>query len=275
VAISAAAASGLVLGGTVRPASAIFNGSPDGTSHPAVGIVYAQDQFGNLSFCSGELVHSEVYGEVLVTAAHCQEGFGTTPGAPVSVSFDPSPFTNPSATVFSSSFYADPNFDPSSASDIHDVAVVVFSPKQKPKHIQALPLAPIGSVDSLSVGPPSVGAPVTVVGYGLTGPGDFAGGVRTTGTMSLASVNPTVVTEDPNPGGTCQGDSGGAHIVTIAGKLYLAAITHSGGDTCGGGGDTSYRVDTAEVQSFVNAPFPAAPDAQPIPTLGKTPVPVP
>jgi secreted trypsin-like serine protease len=77
--------------------------------------------------------------------------------------------------------------------------------------------------------------------------------------MSLVSVNPWVVTEDENPSDTCEGDSGGAHIVTIGGTQYLGAITHAGVGTCGTGGDTAYRVDTAEVQSFINKPFTALP----------------
>ena len=57
----------------VGSAGAITDGQPDGTGHPYVGLMVAQDSHGNpLWRCSGTLLSSRVY----LTAGHCTRYLG-------------------------------------------------------------------------------------------------------------------------------------------------------------------------------------------------------
>ena len=57
---------------TAATAQAITNGSPDGTAHPAVGALVADQAYsdGTWTYCSGSLIAPSVF----LTAAHCGEG---------------------------------------------------------------------------------------------------------------------------------------------------------------------------------------------------------
>jgi hypothetical protein len=78
MAAAATAVAALVL---TSSASAITNGVPDGTGHPEVGALLAQQAFsdGTWEECTGTLISPTVF----LTAEHCDEGVSR-----VAVTFD-------------------------------------------------------------------------------------------------------------------------------------------------------------------------------------------
>jgi hypothetical protein len=99
------------------PAGAIVNGQPDGSGHPEVGALLAQQAFsdGTWAECSGTLISPTVF----LTAAHCDEGVSN-----VNVTFDSS-YVYPTGATFSGTWHADPAFSKAQG-DPHDIAVVVL-----------------------------------------------------------------------------------------------------------------------------------------------------
>jgi secreted trypsin-like serine protease len=237
----------LLLFGFGSSSYAITNGTYDGTAHPAVGAFF--DSQGD--FCSGALVRSDVYGTVLLTAAHCGGG---SSGVSVQVTFDPT--LSGSSQFYSGTFWTDPQWNPSNAfnfPDNHDVGVVVFGPAQKPK-VKPMPLAPLGSVDSLPLN-----SQITAIGYGLASANDYSSfGIRRDGTMFLTQVQDPYITTSPGPSNTCGGDSGGPELATMSGTVYVIAVTNYGDFGCNFYG-VDHAVDTSEVQSVVNAVYPNGP----------------
>lgn len=75
---------GLALG--LPQAAAIVNGTPDGTNHPNVGIVYLNGLPATAGFCSGSLLSPHEF----LTAGHCTFGFTLfgLSASQISVSFD-------------------------------------------------------------------------------------------------------------------------------------------------------------------------------------------
>src|SRR3954454_417343 len=110
--------SGVLLGGVLMgsPATAITNGTFDGSQHPAVGGLVSPTQYsdGTWIYCSGTLISPTVF----LTAAHCGEA-----DPRVGVTFDPA--YQAGDKVYYGTFHADPLYG-GSQSDPHDIAVVVF-----------------------------------------------------------------------------------------------------------------------------------------------------
>src|SRR4051794_17579060 len=130
------------------PSGAITFGSADGSGHPNVGGLVAEQAYsdGTWIYCSGTLVSPTVF----VTAAHCEEG------ARVRVSF--SSAYKDGDKVYSGTCHAAPAYN-QSQSDPHDLAVVVFDKEVKGIAPAALPKA--GSLSKLSGS-----QQFTSVGYG-------------------------------------------------------------------------------------------------------------
>src|SRR5829696_7497143 len=108
----------LLFGGLLAssPATAITNGTADGTGHPSTGGLVSPTQYsdGTWLSCSGTLISPTVF----LTAAHCGEE-----GEQVGVTFDPA--YEDGDKVYYGTFHADAAY-PGSSSDSHDIAVVVF-----------------------------------------------------------------------------------------------------------------------------------------------------
>jgi hypothetical protein len=243
---------GLASGGSQAPVTyAPARGRPDGSDHPAVGLLYGES---GAASCSGALGRSRGYGVVFLTAAHCQLHLSGSSGVAVLVTFAPAP--TEATTPVQGTFYADPAWTyphHPNAVDTHDLAVVLFGPAtQKLKTIQPMQLAPLASARSLL----SYGSRMTVVGYGRTDPNKPASaGIRHEGTMAVIGINDWYVTTSPATTLACKGDSGGPELLTIGGKAYVAAVTSFGDVNC----DVytaGYRVDTAEARAFINGPHP-------------------
>jgi hypothetical protein len=222
---------------------AITNGGPDGSGHPAVGALLAQQAFsdGTWEECTGTLIAPNVF----LTAAHCDEGVSR-----VDVTFD-SVYTASSGTTYSGTWHADPAYN-KSQSDPHDIAVVVLD--KAPKGIKPAQLPKAGSLSSLGVNDP-----ITSVGYGAqsvsSGPGGHVfhyADIRYVAVGSVNSITPSWVRASMNPatgdGGTCYGDSGGPNFV---GDTNVIAGTTITGDFYCRATNVDYRLDTPSARAFL------------------------
>ncbi len=227
-------------------AAAVTYGTPDGTGHPEVGALLAQQAYsdGTWETCTGTLISPTVF----LTAAHCDEGVSR-----VAVTFD-STYDAATGTVYWGTWHADPLFNPAQ-SDPHDVAVVVFDKAVKGITPARLPEA--GSLDNLSLG-----AAFTSVGYGAQsvsidqGPTFHYADVRYVATGSLDALNPSWLRMSQNPtlgdGGTCYGDSGGPNFLGAgATETNIVAGTTITGDTMCRATNVDYRMDTPSARAFL------------------------
>jgi hypothetical protein len=218
-------------------AGAVLNGTFDGTMHPYVGAFTDGTET-----CSGFLVSPTV----VVTAAHC-----FPEGAAVRGSFDPAP---QGSNVFGTA-HPDPNFDGQSA----DVAVIVLQAAQ-PGPYASLP-AP-GALDKLAKK-----TQLTLVGYGANTvtrgggrPQPLLLGQRTRADVEASNAPGKLSAQflklasggGGNKPAACFGDSGGPDLVP--GTNLAVGVTSFGSNQVCSGPSYSFRLDTAEAQSFL-APF--------------------
>jgi V8-like Glu-specific endopeptidase len=241
VALLAAVLASLAL---AAPSGAITFGSADGSGHPNVGGLVAEQAYsdGTWIYCSGTLVSPTVF----VTAAHCEEG------ARVRVSF--SSAYKDGDKVYSGTWHADPAYN-QSQSDPHDLAVVVFDKEVKGIAPAKLPKA--GSLSNLSGS-----QQFTSVGYGAYEVTNQPGGhqylyndVRGVATGTLNTTTQAWLKISMNPshgdGGTCYGDSGGPNFLGTSNVLAATTIT---GDAVCRSTNVDYRLDTASARNFL-APY--------------------
>jgi hypothetical protein len=247
-------------------AQAITDGRLDGSDHPYVGLMVAQDASGApLWRCSGTLIRATLF----LTAGHCTEA----PAAHIQIWFaadvethrcklaDPTPTTCTAADPLwngypligeaSGSPVTHPDFDPARFF-FRDLGAVVLGAPHPMSVYGALPSA--DRSDSLK---PSSKTLFTAVGYGLQDAFPTAASskdqrlrirmaadpyllqidTRFTGDYSLLLSN------NANSGGTCFGDSGGPNF--YAGTNVIAGVTSYGlNQTCAGTGGV-YRLDKA------------------------------
>ena len=238
--LMAVAAAAAAFAGT---AAAITNGGPDGTAHPWVGALLAQQAFsdGTWEECSGTLISPTVF----LTAEHCDEGVSR-----VAVTFD-SVYDAATGTEHWGTWHGDPLYSQANG-DPHDIAVVVFDKPVKGITPARLPAA--GALDSLQ--PDAV---ITSVGYGAQSVTSGAGGktfhyqdVRYGATGSLTTLTQTWLKASQNAshgdGGTCYGDSGGPNFV---GDTNVIAATTITGDTACRSTNVDYRLDTSSARTFL------------------------
>jgi hypothetical protein len=236
------------------PAGAITYGVPDGSGHPEVGALLAQQAYsdGTWAECSGTLISPTVF----LTAAHCDEGVSRA-----AVTFD-STYSPSKGTTYWGTYHADPAYN-QKQSDPHDIAVVVLDKAVKGITPARLPAA--NSLDALDTS-----ATFTSVGYGAQavnqggGPKTFSyADVRYTGTGTLNSLNASWLRISQNPAkgdaGTCYGDSGGPNFLGAGStETNIVAGTTITGDTFCRSTNVDYRMDTASARDFL-APYVALP----------------
>jgi V8-like Glu-specific endopeptidase len=231
----------------VTPASAITNGVPDGTAHPEVGALLAQQAFsdGTWEECTGTLISPTVF----LTAAHCDEGTSR-----VAVTFE-SNYVYPSGKVYWGTWHADPNYN-QTESDPQDVAVVILD-----KPINTIAPARLPKANSLSG--LTGGAGFTSVGFGAQSVTNGPGGkvlhyqdTRYVATGTLNSVTSSWLKISMNPakgdGGTCYGDSGGPNFLGAgSAETNIVAGTTITGDAWCRSTNVDYRMDTTSARAFL------------------------
>ena len=258
VAIALAAFAGLMTG---APAVASTGGTPDGNTHPDVGLILFYDADGRFR-CSATLVSPTV----VVTAAHCTSGtLGKTlvtfdsviaeqPPTPFPVAADPSAgYTSAEITAaayYSGTAYTHPDYsDFTDKDNWNDVGVIVLD-KPHPSSGSGYPeIAPVGTLDAIKTSNLSKTL-FTGVGYGTEVRKPESGPqkpqpityplLRRYVEMPGQKLTPQILQTNGNPndtrgtGGTCFGDSGGpvlldGRIVAVTSYGYTANCRYLGG----------------------------------------------
>jgi len=253
----------------VGSAGAITDGQPDGTGHPYVGLMVAQDSHGNpLWRCSGTLLSPTVY----LTAGHCTE----PPAAHAEIWFASHIDTDPHymslgsggtgcANVLVTGYpchgdaggtpHPHPNYDPNRFF-VRDLGVVALSDSHPSSNGLYGLLPDENQLDALKTQRGQQDVTFTAVGYGLQASFPTAAAwknqadkTRMVAYPHLLQINTPGFTGDFSillsnnhaTGGTCFGDSGGPNF--IGDSRVLAGVTSYGlNGTCGGTGGV-YRLD--------------------------------
>jgi hypothetical protein len=261
-----------LLGVLAAPASAITDGTVDGTAHPNVALIAFYQPDGRFR-CSATLVSPTV----LVTAAHCTSGvLGKT-----LVSFDPVVASSPraaddtgdgqSATGYTSTPagwlggtpHAHPLWaDKLQLNNLHDMGVVVLDSPYTGATPAALP--PRNYLDGLSSGNGGLNKQTfLLVGYGIffakpadgpQKPSEVSDRTRRFTTAVGQNISSQVLKLAENDsdshaeGGSCFGDSGGP--VFHAG-LLVGDTSYGASQFCRSSG-AYYRLDTDDARSFLD-----------------------
>lgn len=215
--VAAAAAAGCVADEPTVDShvAAITNGVPD-DGDPAVGALFA----GGDVFCTATLIAPDV----VITAAHCMGP------EPLAVMFGPSIGSPVSRRAIVHQ----------RAHPVHDLAVMRLS---IPAPDDIVPVA----VRDEPLPPSAIGAPLRLVGFGLTSTGgDGELGVKHVGTSVLDVLDDFAFEFGPAPSQTCLGDSGGPAFMVLDGVEVLVGVTSSGDARC-----EEYARDT-RVDPFVD-----------------------
>ena len=233
------------------PVAAITDGELDGSGHPYVGLMVAQQADGTpLWRCSGTLISPTVF----LTAGHCTEA----PAAHVEIWFDADVQSGipangyPNKGQVGGTPHTHPQYNPA-AFYLYDLGVVVLDTPVAMAKYGALPT--LNVLDSLK----KQDATFTAVGYGLQKAFPDAAAwknqaykVRMVAYPKLIQINvpgqngdsSIVLSNNANTGGTCFGDSGGPNF--IGSSNVVGGVTSFGRNgTCGGQGGV-YRVDRAD-----------------------------
>jgi V8-like Glu-specific endopeptidase len=234
--------------GIPSPASAITNGTADGESHPAVGALVGTKAFpdGTWSYCTGTLISPTVF----LTAAHCGDAGQKT----AMVSF--SSRYQLGSGVYIGRYETDPLY--SAKSELHDIAVVVFSTPVAGIRPARLPTA--GLLDQLKSNGTLAKTTFTPVGYGSVTPTDHGRAFHYSDTRRRTSISFDALTaswlklsEDSakKDGGTCYGDSGGPNFLGGPTSDLIVATTISGDDDICKAANLDYRLDTDAARKFL------------------------
>jgi hypothetical protein len=232
------------------PAGAIIGGAPDGNGHPYVAAVGPPKP---LLLASGTLISPTV----VLTAAHvANRRLGT---GQARVTFDP--VADASATWYTGTAYANPDYDPSNLSGSGDWGVIVLDTPVSGITPASLPRE--GLLDEL--GPPGLSqSGLTGVGYGISErasdigegkPGrDFSsGGTRRVAQETFTGLTPSYLKVRMEGGAEiCSGDSGGPSL--LGSSNVVGGVTAIEGSLSGGECRSNpwyERVDTPAARAFL------------------------
>ncbi len=266
--LAATMATVVALGATfAAPATAITDGTPDGSGHPDVVLLLMEVGGVPAYRCSGTLLSPTV----LLTAGHCTNGFPTHiySGMRVFTESDVQngannyPFAGPNAVEAVS--WAAHSLYETAPFFVHDVGIVILEAPGVTglSHYGTLPTA--NQFDAFKTKRGLQKVTFTSVGYGLqksypSQASFLASNTRTryVAYPKLDQINVPGFTGDfsmllsnnANTGGTCFGDSGGANF--LRDTTIVAGITSFGinGNCAGTGG--VFRTDRQNVLDFIN-----------------------
>lgn len=221
VALMAAACQPVPTLRTGSTASPIVGGTQD-SGDPAIMYLYIEGT-NVVAICTAELVAPTV----LVTAAHCVGGSTDVLTPTYAIYPDANPGFPPSAgatrlEVLSTSF--DPLFDVNNLEAGHDIGVAILA---APAGVPPLPIL------TTPLSPAVAGQPVRLVGYGATDNGATrGGGMKFQVTALVDDISDVVLHIGNSSAQICEGDSGGAALMTIDGVETLVGVaSYVGGTT--------------------------------------------
>lgn len=220
-----------------RAASPIFNGELDSV-HSAV--VFVELSGGS---CSGTLIAACGGTGYVLTAAHCcaEPVLGVVQGEDAYDS---------GAPYFDAiDAHADPAYD--GASD-HDYCIVRVGGVP-----DGTPVIPAMRPDEDTL---SAGDMVEFVGYGIT-ESDWNNSQRRHVSDDISDLTPGVMSYDQQPGGPCNGDSGGPALSIVGGSERVSGVTSQGDEACvsyGESGRVSFVYDSF-IQPALNGCIPNEP----------------
>lgn len=263
--------------GTVVPSAGAITGNYRAdTIHPFVGLMAALDEDGEYMWrCSGSLLADQV---TFLTAGHCTDGvarvriyFQQDAGANYDpdlgydpVSGYPDSCNGSSLCVESDNVFNYGFDDFATFPDTHDVGVVVLDRPFETVGDVYGHLSSVGRLDPLFNRRGLKDRTFLASGYGLSysspvGVVSFRSRLMGYGTLvntvskNNGGFNLQTNGNGKGKGGTCSGDSGGP-IFYPADTNEIVAVTSFGLNSYCRGVDFSYRVDRADVQSWIHSP---------------------
>ncbi|MCE7736232.1 MAG: trypsin-like serine protease [Candidatus Heimdallarchaeota archaeon] len=247
--------------GLITPSTAITDGQEDGEDHPWV-ILIIMDVGGEPMYrCTGTLLSATV----VLTAGHCTSNYPDDPYTGLRVFTESDiengnndyPVGGGANTIEAVEWAAHPEYE-TAAFYFHDIGIVIL---EEPGLVLDT-YGELPDVDGLDILQQKRGSHVTTftsVGYGLQQvmPTMISEKIRMVAYPFLIAINaPGVVgdfamllSNNPNTGGTCFGDSGGPNF--LGDSNVIAGVTSFGmnGNCVGIGG--VFRVDRGNVQDFI------------------------
>ena len=238
---------------------AITHGQLDGDKHPAVVLLLMEVDGAPAFRCSASLLSPTV----VLTAGHCTGEPGDFSGMRVFTESDVQngdnnyPLAGPNS-VEAVAWYSHPKFT-NDAFFLHDVGIVIL--KKPGVQLDRSAYVKLPGVDQLDALAPKSSTRFTAVGYGVQRINSVkleAERIRMFANPHLIQINTgftgdfsLLLSNNASSGGTCFGDSGGPNFLGTS--LVVGAVTSFGlNGSCGGTGGV-FRLDRADVLSFVKS----------------------